>query len=175
MGNNVTLFSSDAPSSTNPTANYWSGYHANGMYWTRTNTALGDPASAGTTPAITQRTGNIVVTQAASSLPGITWTPQSSSAVYWVEASFQMGNNAGDFTEFKLTDGTNIVNIGEGLFVLNQVQPYMCLKGIYAPASGSAVTLKIQVGSLAGQVALGPAGAGSGVAPAIEWSIFQMA
>jgi hypothetical protein len=175
QGNFGTLFGSDPTSSSTASLNnYWAGYTANGDSWTTISSTLADPTPAATN-AITQRQGNgIAVSAAASSLPGISFTPASSSSVYLVSASFSTeGSLNGTYCVCSLTDGTTPIaqqTYGQGTGLSQSGN--ITLVGIYVPGTSSPVTLKIQMASP--QSGTATITSVSTLTPSIEWSIIQI-
>jgi hypothetical protein len=172
-GQVLTATTSAAPAFAAPvTNNYWSGYHPNGDSWSVTSTTFADFTSGGTTPAITTRKSNgITVTTASGSLPGITWTPSSTRAVYLITAVFSLQAAASQSGSLSLTDGTTVI-VQNSTYTNANVNNYT-LTGIYSPASASAVTVKIRGASSSGVVSLYNYMAVSSV-PVIEWSLVQI-
>jgi hypothetical protein len=127
--------------------------------------------STGSTPALTiRKSSGITLTQAASSLPGITFTPANNTAVYMITAIFtESGNTVGADESIQLTDGTTVISTRDLQIVSGGYFP-VTLTGIYAPATTSAVTVKLQGASSSGQTVV----TAVGLAQAIEWTIVRI-
>lgn len=162
-----------------PTANYWSGYVSTGANQTWTISSSG--AYSDFTPnvsannTLTTRQGTISVSAAASTLPGITFTPASSSAVYLVQARATVAINAlsADLSVC-ITDGTTVVaesgaQNGAGAGTVNGFP--MTLVGIYAPGTSSPVTLKLQSSISSSSAVIET----ENIEPPYEWTIIQIA
>jgi hypothetical protein len=154
--------------------NYYSGYTANGESWSSVSSTFADPTpAAGNT--LTKRAGiGITVTAAASNLPGITFTPASSSSTYFISAVFNCyGSSNGVYACFSLTDGTTPIcqqTYGQGIAL--QQSGDVTLEGTYAPGSTSPVTIKIQMASPnTGTATLTSI---SSLTPSIEWTIIEI-
>jgi len=89
-----------------PTASYAQAKHAGTMSWNTSSASFADPSSTGATPALTIRqSSGITLTQAGSNLPGITFTPASTTAVYLITVSTTIQNStASDGAAIQLTD-----------------------------------------------------------------------
>jgi hypothetical protein len=154
------------------TGSYYSGFFIPGLTWSTTSTTFADPTPSGST-TLTQRTGTITVTAAASNLPGITFTSASSTAVYHITAISTLyitvsANNA----EAQLTDGTNIIATASA-FVSSATTSCCTLSGLYVPGNTSANTVKIR---LATPSASTPAELGlTTIANSIEWTVIRIA
>ena len=128
------------------------------------------------TPGFTVRThSGITLSAAASSLPGITFTPASSSAVYLVTASFiSYTPTLSGQSYYQLTDGTNIINAsgeaGQDATTSAAVTSTVTLSGIYAPATSSAVTVKIQGASSNSNGGINT----GGVSNALEFTVIRI-
>jgi hypothetical protein len=154
----------------------WMGYHASiSGGCATTSTTYADP-SACTGIALTQQK-NInfgTVTTAASSLPGITFTP-SRPTVYKVCADVSM-SSSGSAIEggLRLVDGSgNILHPGVTQYnpvATANVAHTLC--ALYEATSTSAVTIKVQLGTNTGTILI-TQGTVSGAA-AIHWTIQQL-
>ena len=169
--NSVLTVSGGLPSwqSVGLTANstYAQAYNANGESWSVTSTTFADPTNSGGNALTVRASNNLTVTAAGGNLAGITFTPASSASVYLVLASTTI-NGTGTFQSFQLTDGTSVIDTRDYDGSANAT---LKLGGIYAPATGSPVTVKIQLASSSGSseiFATGP------LASAIEWTVIQI-
>lgn len=128
--------------------NYYAGYMPGATSWTTTSTTFADPTNSGNNTLTSRTSSGITVTAAASNLPGITFTPPASSAVYLITAIFPLTNNAGNSTaQAQLTDGSTVITSSAFMQTSGSPANYVSitLSGIYAPATTSAVTVKIQL------------------------------
>lgn len=156
-----------------PSNTYYQGYHLTGNIWSiSTSGSYIDPTSSGTTPSLVSRlVSGLTVTTAAGNLPGVTFTPASTTAVYKISAnmcidcSFSGGNTGSS----QMTDGTTVIAQGADVegqssvgFLGGQV-----ISGIYAPGTVSPVTVKIQLAVSAGTYFIQTFGLGN----PIEWTI----
>ena len=139
LTSNGTDWASTAPAA-GPTGSYWSGY-TGGTNFTVSASSYTDFSNSGGN-AVTQRTGSgITVTAAGSNLPGITWTPASSSAVYLITAFCAPHPGTLNNVSLRLYDGsTEITQVGWYQSTSVPVR----LTAVYAPATSSAVTVKLQ-------------------------------
>lgn len=154
------------------TKTYWSGFHDSGYTWSSVSTvAFVDPTNNTVGTFTEKKNSNFgVVSTAAGLLPGITFTPASSSAVYFVSASVGGYNDTtGQNVAFELVYGTNQVGTG-GMQQNGSVITTSPLNGLCAPESVSPVTLsiKMKVSANTGNIAIANANA-------IEWSIMRIA
>jgi hypothetical protein len=168
---------SSDPTMQNPsTWAYFSGTMPNATSWSTTSASFADPTNSGNNTLTAIYSANLTVTAAASNLPGVTWTPSSSTAVYLVTASF----DAIDTTTlavigYRLTDGSTAfawATIGEGTATPSQGVHAVVLQGIYAPGTASAVTVKVQIAVSTGTGYIN--GYGSFSAPSIVFNIVQL-
>jgi hypothetical protein len=176
------LFNSDpASSGTGATSSYGSAYFGASAEWSSTSSGtFADPTFSGTAGFGTSgRSSNgITITAAASNKPGITFTPASASAVYFVSVRFQLVTSASASAIAQLTDGTIIVD-ASGAFsssIAADTTGGPCtLQGVYAPATTSAVTLKIQLASEnAGTALIGPVSTYGTAGTSMEWTIIRI-
>jgi hypothetical protein len=160
---------------TSVTGSYFSGSTVNSptVGWVYSTTALADPSTTSTNTLTTRKSSGITVTAAAGSLPGIVFTPGSSSQVFQITASFTYGGvaSSGDDPSFSLTDGTTIISTRDSQPGAVSSFPSMTLTGIYAPANTSANTIKIQGAVNAGTIAIISAGS---IVPSIEWTVIRI-
>lgn len=144
------------PAPSAPTNSYWSGTISSAAAWTTTSTTYVAGTNSGGNALTTLVSNGLTVTAGGSNVCGITWTPSSSSAVYLVSASFCGRNNtAGDFANFRLYDAGNSIAIDENCCAEPPTSgqfPFK-LSGIYAPGTGSAVTISVQLGVTGGGTA----------------------
>jgi hypothetical protein len=155
-----------------PTSQYWSGYFANTGDWTTTSGSFVDPTPTGTI-TLTQRQGSgITVTAAASSLPGITFTPASASAVYQVNVSYtQATSSVSAYMDGQITDGVTVIanvataqegSLGGHFFGAS-------VSGIYVPGTTSPVTVKLQISTNSSTMTVG-----GGDFTSMEWSLVRI-
>jgi hypothetical protein len=151
---------------------YVSAYFGSSSSWASNSTTFADPTNSGGNTLTVRTNAGISLTAAASNLPGITWTPPSNSAVYFVTAVVMVGppslNNALDLL---LTDGTiNVCTAGvDGINNSADVE-VVTFMGVYAPATSSATTLKIQLGGSGS----GSITSGSPEVNSIEWTVLRI-
>lgn len=160
-------------SSTGITGSYAQAYFNFDANWTTTNTSFSDFTSIGGTPTLTVRQSNgITLTGASGSLPGITFTPASTSAIYLITAQFGLFNNATDCF-YQITDGTTVISGSAGGTVSSI--PSM-MTGIYAPGTTSPVTVKMQGATSGGGVTYIITSTNSDPrAIPLEWTIVRIA
>lgn len=155
---------------------YWSGYHDPSYQWDSTSASYVDPTNAGVGSFIQRTNSNFgTVATAGSNQPGITFTPASSSAAYWVQVNVSLWNGSTNNTiGAQLTDGITVIGItgsvqgGAGDAVISQ-QP---ITGIYLPGSASPKTIKIQTAVSGGTGFLTPA---AGFTNTLEWTLMRIA
>ncbi len=157
-----------APSwQTNPSAitnNYYSGYFGGASSWSSSSGTLAPLNNSGGNALTQRQASGMTVTAGASGVCGITFTPQSSTSIYLITCSFGVygsGNIA-----FSLTDGTTTLTTGS-------VQTYdlwETLTGIYAPGTGSSVTVQL-FGASSASMNVAQLSAQSN---SVEWTIVQI-
>lgn len=159
----------------NASLSYAQAYFGSSASWSTTSGSFVDPTNTGT-PGFTVRTSSgITLTAAASSLPGITFTPPSSSAVYLITASMILENTSlSQQTYSQLTDGTTVINAGgqvaQDASVSAAISSTVTLSGIYSPGTTSPVTVKIQLAVSGGTGEIN----GGGVSNQIEWTVLRI-
>lgn len=160
---------------------YGSAYFGPSAQWTTTSSGVfADPTFSGTAGFSTsgRAAGGITITAAASNLPGITFTPSSASAVYFVAARFQLTSSASASAIAQLTDGTVIIDasgVATATIAGNTFGNPCALQGIYSPGTTSAVTIKIQLGSEnAGTAYIAPGVTYGTAGTSLEWTVFQL-
>ncbi len=154
------------------TNDFYSGFMT-GATWSTTSGTFADPTVVGTNALTQRQASGMTVTAAASSLPGITFTPASATAVYKITASFQGYNTTtGANSAWQLYDGTTaIATTGIQSYSGTQGTVWVVIDSIFAPGTASAVTLKIQGSASAGTNNWGFAAVGS---KAAEWTITRI-
>jgi hypothetical protein len=130
--------------------NYYNGYFntSSSNYWSTTSTTYANPSLTGSVSLTTRKNNSMTVTAAAGNLPGFTFTPPSTNAVYYVNVTiptFQVGNNTAYYAQ--LWDGTTQIASGATYSgaSASSAGNSVSLQGIYAPATTSAVTLSVQL------------------------------
>lgn len=169
LTSNGTTFSSSAPL----TGSYYQGFHTSAASWTVTNTAYTDPSVSGTATLTQRKASGLTVTTAGSNLPGITFTPAASTAIYLVTARVSLyGGTLGGVISSRLFDGTTVIAQG-----IDAQEPSASgfvdgvgITGIFAPGTASAVTLKIQIAASTGTANIFASGLGN----TIEWTIIRI-
>lgn len=154
----------------------WSGYQTLSGGCSTSSTTFADP-SACTSIAVTelQNRNFGTVTTAASSIPGVTWTPPKIGR-FGVCASGNLTNTVSATTAtVRITDGSgNVITPGNSVYISVATAltmfPTQC--GIFNVTSLSAVTTKLQLATNTATAALQNAQA-SGSA-AINWMIWDM-
>lgn len=147
---------------------YWSGYHDVNYAWSKTGSTFGDMTIAGTgTFTQLQNSGFGTVTTAASSLPGISFTPPATGK-YYVSVVFSGATLPAAYRGFRLTDGTNVM--AECGAYGDTVTHH--LSGILSVSSVAAMTLKIQCRTSANTSYIQISTATG--ANAIQWTIFSI-
>jgi hypothetical protein len=157
--------------------NSWSGYMPIGSTWSTSSSTMGDPTNSGGNTLNPRGGSGITVAAASSSLPGITFTPSSSSSIYLVTAKFSGGNTAGaNSNSYLLTDGTNTITTAWHTNAYPSPAGYdrfpIAMTGIYAPGTSSSVTVKIQMATNGGTGFIEPDPLAA--AASIEWSVVQI-
>jgi hypothetical protein len=154
-------------------ANSWSGFHADDCSWGRTNTAYGDPtADASCTLTELTNTNFGTVSDNASDLPGITFTP-SRAGLYRVYAKVSFSSSTSAHNGFLLTDGSTSISYC-GQVSTASGRTYHCeLTGLLRAASTSAISLKIQTAADTGTVTINE-GSTPNTGRTIEWQVFQI-
>jgi hypothetical protein len=160
------------------TSTYFQGYMSSSSDWNTTSSTFADGTNSGGNTLTTVYSNGITVTAAASNVAGITFTPAASTSVYLINAIACVYTATTGFeVNLRMTDGTtafgwNAESAGSGI----GTQVDMCLPvgGIYAPGTGSAVTVKIQLSNGgAGTAHMNAQSATTGV-PTIQWTVMQI-
>ncbi len=153
------------------TNTYYSGFMASPAFWSTTSTSFTDPTNTGGN-TLTQRQSNaLTVTAGASNIPGITFTPSASTAVYLISASTVLYGTPAAMFAAQLTDGTTTIITSSASTGSSGDDIPITLTGIYVPGTGSAVTVKIQLATNIGTIEMSNV---STLAASIEWSIVQI-
>jgi hypothetical protein len=165
-----------AASGSATTANSYSGYHNNNAAWSQTATSYGAMTSTGATPTLTKTFGSgITVTTAGSNAPGITFTPTTTTATYLISAKIFAQTSASSVVgNYRLTDGTNIVDYAQIYSGSAGALDCVTLTGVYTPGVTSAVSLTVAaaVSGTTGTCFIEPSGT---LTPSITWTIVQIA
>jgi hypothetical protein len=165
--------SGSAPTMQNsPTASYAQAFHVNGNTWTNTGTAFSNMTHGSGTATLTVRNSSgITLTAAASSLPGIVFTPAASTAVYKITATFvHVGD--GNFSYYQFSDGTH--STGSVTTPVNTgVDIPVTFSGIYVPGTASPVTVQIQSAVTSGGTTTINS-TSNALGSSIEWSIVRI-
>jgi hypothetical protein len=159
------------PTVTYPTSSYYSGYQIG--TW-NTNGAMGDGTNVGGNTLTQRYASGLTVTAAASNVAGITFTPASATAVYLIKVNTSMAvQGSGGVTWLNLTDGTTVLDSRTAQYgSVGTTWFPTTFTTIYAPASTSAKTVKIQI-----QNSAGPSSSHSGAAngeEGMEWTIVRL-
>lgn len=146
--------------------------------WTNTGTPFDGLNSGGN--ALTTRVALYTlsgVAAAGSNVCGLTWTPNSTSAVYIIKATPILKSNSGAATMayVVLTDGSvEIARTGMEMGETHTRVPAH-LHGVYMPNTTSPVTVRVYIGGEPGvQGEIGGSTAGSGT-DCVTWEIIQIA
>lgn len=157
-----------------PTASYSQAFFGNASSWTVTSTTYADPTNAGGNTLTVRKSAGITLTAASAGVCGVTFTPANAQAVYKVTAAVICFPAIAQNLFSQLTDGTTVItNIGcntSGVAVT--VNPTI-LSGIYAPASASAVTVKIQLAGSGGVSTISTNG--TTLTNSVEWTVERIA
>lgn len=160
-----------------PTASYASATFSSASSWTTTSTSFVDPTNAGGNALTSIYASGITLTAAGSNVCGITFTPASSSAVYLVMATVGLYNNTGsDSTYVQMTDGTTAFAVSFGISNPTAVTGFYptTLQGVYAPGTGSPVTVKLQIAVNAGTGGITGALNSSAKSFPVQWSVVRI-
>jgi hypothetical protein len=117
------------------------------------------------------------VTAAAANALGITFTPITSAAVYWVRASMLLVSSgiAGTIVGVRITDGTNTVGIWQSQPVTSTIGSLTVdVAGIFVPATGNAVTLSIQAATSSGTITMGYGSASNSLWSGADWQLVRL-
>jgi len=155
------------------TSNFASSYFDTTASWARTNSSFGDPINSTSDLLHSFRSNNLHLAAEASSKLGVTFTPASASAFYWISVSLNLqgGNSSSTWMAAKLWDSTNVVALQAINYpAVNYAWP-VTLSGIYAPGTSSPVTLTVQLASSASSVTCADP---SGLATPATFSVMQI-
>lgn len=147
----------------------WSGYQTNTGGWSQSTTGFLD-TSAGTGISLTQITNRNfgTVSNAGSSLPGITWTP-SVAGMYHVSADVTLSESSSGNPSARLVDGSSFIIDPGKTTTSNNNDQIVPLKGDYlVTTAGSPVTFKVQTAASSGNTLIAPGISGTA---AIQWTI----
>lgn len=159
-----------------PIGSYAQAFHNQAATWSTSSATFVDPTVSGT-PALTVRVSSgITLTTAGSSLPGITFTPASAQAAYQITATLGVTNaSVSGAVALQLTDGTTVISVSPGVQEAGTgLAITTTMTGFYAPASASAVTVKVQMAIDTGASATIQS-LGFLTTPAIEWTVLRIA
>lgn len=145
-------------------------------HWNRSSNTFGAFTIASGTTSISNGASNtITVSAAATSGLGITFTPASSTAIYMITATFGIFCGSTDNATLRFNDGTN--SFGGATFgsaLAAAVTPPVTMTSIYAPGTGSAVTVLIQ-GATGGGNQLQVYGDIEGASgQGVQWTLLQI-
>jgi len=170
-GNGVGVPATFQAAGSSPTGTYYSGYQIGS--WTTTG-AMGDGTNSGGNTLTQRYSSGLTVTAGASNVAGITFTPASATAVYLIKVNTSMSVAAGGgVTWLNLTDGTTVLDSRAAQYGGSGTTWFpTTFMSIYAPASTSAKTVKIQIQNTAGSSS-SHAGNANGE-EGMEWTILQI-
>lgn len=152
--------------------NYFLGTMPTATSWSTSSTTFVNPTVSGVNTLTTLSSSVLAVTAAASNALGITFTPNKSTALYLISASFSGSGSALGKVAFRFSDGTiqfasNVMQNDGGATVGAPVLLY----GLYAPGTASPITINIQVASNT----TGSVGANSYTnVPSVTWNVLQI-
>lgn len=155
------------------TGSYVNAFFAQASTWSSASTTFADPANTGGNALTVRKSSGITLTAAATSLCGVTWTPANNTAVYFITVSFLTSGLVNSQTAaFQLFDGTTTIatNSVQGNAINGIASTF---SGIYAPASASAVTVKLQIANSSAST-LNITGNGQTGATTMEWTILRI-
>lgn len=155
LTSNGTTWTSAVPVVT--TSKYASSYFATNATWSTTSATFADPTNATSNTLTSIISSGITLTAAGSSKLGVTFTPSSSSAVYYISVFLNVYNNTvtSAWSAAKLWDGTTLIGYSQqNTIAANGFCIPNTITGIYAPGTGSAVTITIQLAAQAGTVSV---------------------
>jgi hypothetical protein len=164
-----------------PTGSYSQAYFSSlTAQWSTTSTAMGDfTLAAGANTLTVRKSAGINLTAAASSLPGITFTPANAQAAYQISASLAYGNSlTTNYIYLQLTDGTTVIASNCGVNSGNTAadSSSTTIGGIYLPGVATAVTVKLQGAVSAGTGVIGVQNGGAlAGSAAVEWTVLRIA
>ena len=147
--------------------------------WSTASASYAAPAiTGGASSALTTRSSSgVTVTAAAANALGITFTPITSAAVYWVRASMLLVSSgiAGTIVGVRITDGTNTVGIWQSQPVTSTIGSLTVdVAGIFVPATGNAVTLSIQAATSSGTITMGYGSASNSLWSGADWQLVRL-
>lgn len=152
--------------------NYFSGGFGSGVQWSTTSGSYVDGSNTGGNTLITRANHGLSVSAGASNVCGVTWTPSSSAAVYLVSVYIVLLNSGTNNNFTRIYDGTNVVGQTFGQPDVANHPASNFVFGVYAPATGSSVTLKLQFATAGGT--LTTVDAGSALTDNVAWTIVQI-
>jgi hypothetical protein len=156
------------------TGSYAQAFFSNSSTWSTTSTTFADPVNSGGNTLTIRQSSGVTLAAGAAGLCGVTFTPASSTAVYMIWAQVAAFNTtAGDYFGLTMTDGTTTISAPGVTSEGNNGYSYMVtLGGIYAPATASAVTVKLQMLVNASTGNITAAGV-TGTTP-VEWTVLRI-
>lgn len=150
-----------------------SGFFTAADVWSTSSTSFVDPTSVGSNVFTTRLSNGLTIAKAAGSLPGIVFTPASTSAVYQITAAASVTNG----THIQMTDGTTVI-AGSGGFIQPTISnTTLFLQGPYQPGTTSPVTVKLQIAldsAVSGPTAANIENAYALPATCIEWTVTRI-
>lgn len=157
------------------TGQYAQAYFGSASSWSTTSSTFADPTNSGGNSLTVRQHSGITLTAASSNLPGITFTPASSSAVYLITATMSIFNGTvSDVSNAQLTDGTTVIVVGpgyaQGATYAFDSDPTTII-GIYAPGTTSSVTVKVQLSAGGGTASIGNYTSSSST---LEWTVIRI-
>lgn len=159
---------------------YASAYFSSLATWSTIGVnSIGDPTYGGSSYVLTTRpsSSGLTLTAAGSNLPGITFTPPSATAVYFISVQVsELGFGSNGTCALQLADGSNNVLTVPGGNAQNSAgaNAYITqtLTTTFAPGTTSPVTVKVQTGSNNGANCYMQSAFTN--ANTIEWTVFQV-
>lgn len=164
------------PASGGITGNYFSGYMPQATTWSTTTAGYADPTPSGSNTLSTRQFNGITVTAGPLNGPSITFTPAASTSIYLIKVSLPSFTNASNGgCAFQLIDSNGVIiveNSRQNGTSLTDDAEEVILSGIYAPATGSAVTVRIRMAVTGGtSFILEPTGI---PVSSLEWYLIQI-
>jgi hypothetical protein len=168
-----TFFRGDGSWKIAPTGNFASSYFDTTATWARSSSSFGDPTNSTSDALHAIHSNGLSLTAPVSSKLGVTFTPASVSAIYWIDVYLNLlgGNSSSAWTAAKLWDGTNLIALGSTNYAAINYAIPLKLSGPYAPGTINPVSVTVQLAASASSVTVEDP---SGLATPAMFSVMQI-
>jgi hypothetical protein len=160
-------------------AQYAQAYFGPSAQWSTPSATYVDPTFSGTAGFTLRQYSGITLTAAASNICGITFTPASSTAVYFVSAQAAVYNNTSNgWNNMQMIDNNSNVISNSGFFrqaASSNAQTNITIQGIYVPGATSPTTVKLQLAApILGTAYIAADIVSGNLNNAVEWTVTRL-